>query len=1015
MSKRTWMGRLAVGQELIDKSVVDKAEQTAAKSGKPVGEELVEWGADQATVDALRRAMTELIGSDAPLDDADLEIQRKNARLQGRILVNWELCSPVQVREGIEKTLGDVGEGLERTLGPAMVELGYLTPHQQYKLQTQQKSRMVCPADGSSYDVLGYMEGLRLKCPQCKGFLEVAEDQEASSGKAQQLVYDKGQAEDLALVGRLVLKNKLVTKEQLSKAVKLQARSKPGTTIIEVLKREKLLSWSQGRAIDKEKKRLLKAKQQQSIDAFESTNIGAIGLQMGYFDENALQLMLDEQKKLAQDGERRRLGELMIEGGFLTSYQLMKLLSLQSKQLVVCPDCGTQLNVQGLPDDAAPKCPECQAEMEVPEKVDTVEALQTMSFDLSSMVAMAPKREMREAVPGEMKRGATRIIKEALEDTRAPGAPSKTAAPAAPAKSPIASPKAAGVQVDQLDQTMSLFDYSAGGGTARRRKKLDGTALAEWVKGCMKRNQSWQVVAAPGYWFCPYCGVACRPTKGNKDFYAAALRHLTVECEIFQSIGQPPIFPLPELQRRATYTFAKEQLARDAAWHIRDREGRWVNPYTMEITDVDLSVGRITRQAADAITKALLEIPNWNPAKPPKRKPKEEIIAGVAKAFTLAHMRRKVTQLVQKNPAWRVRNKNGHWVCPYAKKAIDSIKADTPLELTTNAPAKIARYLLEDCAEFRAKQQPAKTAEELHAAIADPPPADAQVTAEAFAQASGTKLITPTQVQLAPDDLDSTLAQAKRDLEQQMDKMSAELDRAAVKARAMLPTLPVLPGFEVFVHFDQLDGVGGDFYDFIKLSEGQVGLSIGDVSGHGVDAAMVMTMAKKTLKMVARQSSSPKNTLVLANEEILQDLDGRTFVTMWYGMLDPSSWTLRFARAGHEPLLLFNPDRTPSVQVMSSDGMTAGITSGARYSKIMTEVELKLQPGDIGLLYTDGISEVMNAASEQFGRERIEAVLRGCSGATAEEAVKAVLGAVDAFKDGEVDDDQTVIAFRYTG
>ncbi len=985
MAESSRLAQMVVDQQMLAADAVAKVEAAAKKAGKRLGDALLDANLLDATqVEALRAGLRELFES----DDDPIRKHYRDEALQGRMLINWEMASNEQVREAFEEKLLRAAEGVEQPLGEVMVELGFLTPFQQYKLQTQQHVVMVCPADQTRYNVMGYENGLRLKCPACKGWLEKTNDAPAGSG-AKPLVFDRAQAEELALLGRLAVGQNMVTREQLAQAVRQQGKSKPGTSIGKILKQMNFLSGGQLSTLEKEMKRLGKTKKDGGDGDEPSFKIGAIGLQKGYYDEATLEAVVADQAAKQAKGEAKRLGEMLIAAGFLTSFQLVRMLSFQSKTIVACTECGTQLNVHKLPEDAQPKCPKCGAAMEVPDKVETVEALRTMNFNLSDLVAIeadAPKRDMRESLPSiGTKRGTQQIVKDALEGTKPPGTPAT---------------QPAGVKTDVLDQTMSLLNF-AGGAGPELRKKIDGAALAEWVKQCLKRQPLWQVLAPGGHWFCPFCGTAgAKPEAGSKDYVQPIVGHLSRRCEVFNAVGQPPLFPVGELKRRASYLWVKDRMARDAAWNVRDRSNRWVCPYTLRTTDIDLSAGRVSKQAFDAIVTHLTKLPDFSPGK--ATQPRDKIIAEVAQRYALGQLTKKVEGLVAKNRTWQVADAKGFWSCPYCKTAITSIKADTPLELTVNSPAKIARHLLIECAPFAAKQQPEQSATALKETI----------TGEARAVERHTVAVAPP-VNLQAE-VGRELDETKRQLEEQMDRMSKDLHRAVGKTAAMLPPMPVIPGLELFVHFKPLEELGGDFYDFIKLPGGEIGLAIGDVSGHGVDAAVVMSMAKKTLKMVARTSTSPKSALVLTNEEILQELDGRTFVTIWYAMLDPATWTLRYARAGHEPLLLFNPARSPALQALVVDGMTAGITSGSKYESIMREGSVVLKPGDIGVLYTDGISEVANKEKDQFGRKRIEAVLRNCAGATPEEVVGSITTALEAFRGGPVDDDQTIIAFRRT-
>ncbi len=123
----------------------------------------------------------------------------------------------------------------------------------------------------------------------------------------------------------------------------------------------------------------------------------------------------------------------------------------------------------------------------------------------------------------------------------------------------------------------------------------------------------------------------------------------------------------------------------------------------------------------------------------------------------------------------------------------------------------------------------------------------------------------------------------------------------------MLPKPPSIRGFDFDCSYIPCDEVSGDFYDFIRIDETHLGISIGDVSGHGIEAAMVMGMAKKALQIFARDGCSAKEVLALANKDLGRDLLEGTFVSAAYGILDTAKRTFVFARAGNNPPFLVNP------------------------------------------------------------------------------------------------------------
>jgi sigma-B regulation protein RsbU (phosphoserine phosphatase) len=259
----------------------------------------------------------------------------------------------------------------------------------------------------------------------------------------------------------------------------------------------------------------------------------------------------------------------------------------------------------------------------------------------------------------------------------------------------------------------------------------------------------------------------------------------------------------------------------------------------------------------------------------------------------------------------------------------------------------------------------------------------------------------------------------KEDLEQVKSRFerAKQREHAMKEARSkqlrLLPEVPELAGFEFARLYKPCDAVGGDFYAFFRTSDDAQAIAIGDISGHGIEAALLMGLAKKLLEVHGRGRASPAQTLALANRDIFTDLDERTFVTVFYALLDPRTRSLRFSRAGHEPLLLYNPERTPTLSILDSKGMALGMDEGPSFEQTIEEVEVTLRPGDLVLQYTDGITEAMNARNEPFGHDRLYAVLEEHGRHEAEYVLWRIEKAVEAFRGREPRrDDMTMIALK---
>ena len=259
----------------------------------------------------------------------------------------------------------------------------------------------------------------------------------------------------------------------------------------------------------------------------------------------------------------------------------------------------------------------------------------------------------------------------------------------------------------------------------------------------------------------------------------------------------------------------------------------------------------------------------------------------------------------------------------------------------------------------------------------------------------------------------SRLKQLATELRQKTE-MEKSMKTARQRQLHMLPTMPKLPGYDFKSLYLPCANVSGDFYDFIMVSDHEIGIAMGDVSGHGVEAGIIMGMAKKALQIYARGLSSPLQALALTNADLGKDLDGQTFVSAAYGILDTQQHIFKFARAGNSPPYLVNPRRNPVITEIKPNGMVIGVDkSGKTFGVVTKEETIQLCQGDLLFQYTDGLSEAPNKAKEEFGEERIKDLLVKNYALSAadlidlmEESVQSHIGAL------EQEDDITMIAVK---
>ncbi|HET6660454.1 MAG TPA: PP2C family protein-serine/threonine phosphatase [Rubrobacter sp.] len=195
-----------------------------------------------------------------------------------------------------------------------------------------------------------------------------------------------------------------------------------------------------------------------------------------------------------------------------------------------------------------------------------------------------------------------------------------------------------------------------------------------------------------------------------------------------------------------------------------------------------------------------------------------------------------------------------------------------------------------------------------------------------------------------------------------------ELELARSIQQASLPKeVPTLEGWQIAPFYQPAREVGGDFYDFFKLDEGRVGVVVGDATGKGVPAALVVSATSSMLRAVARVlgASSPGEVLSQVNETLLARIHANMFVTCFYAILDPKRATLSYANAGHDLPYLRRSDG--DVEELRARGMPLGLMPGMGYE----EGEISLAEGNCVLFYSDGLVEAHNPRGEMFGFPRL--------------------------------------------
>lgn len=245
------------------------------------------------------------------------------------------------------------------------------------------------------------------------------------------------------------------------------------------------------------------------------------------------------------------------------------------------------------------------------------------------------------------------------------------------------------------------------------------------------------------------------------------------------------------------------------------------------------------------------------------------------------------------------------------------------------------------------------------------------------------------------------------------ERLEEELRIAREVQQRLLPQeTPKVAGLEIEALTITAYEVGGDYYDFINFSNGHIGFIIGDVSGKGTSAAFYMAEAKGVVQSLGKSLISPKDLLIRTNEILYESLEKKTFISMLMAIMDCKTKKIKFARAGHCPLLHYDVTKKKSA-LLQPEGIGVGMEKGNIFSKTLVEKSVSCNKGDIFAFYTDGLSEARNKTGEEFGDERLCDIINANAHKPIGEIKETIIDEILAFLDGEnLADDLTLLLVK---
>jgi len=250
-------------------------------------------------------------------------------------------------------------------------------------------------------------------------------------------------------------------------------------------------------------------------------------------------------------------------------------------------------------------------------------------------------------------------------------------------------------------------------------------------------------------------------------------------------------------------------------------------------------------------------------------------------------------------------------------------------------------------------------------------------------------------------------------------RLEQEMFAARDIQQKLLPTgSPQTIGLTVSAFCEPAREVAGDYYDFLPITDSICGLLIADVAGKGLAAGLYMAQLKVIVQSLARLHHEPKEFLIAVNKVVSANLDGKSFITMSYGVVDVERREMTFARAGHCPLIHVpanQPAGMRKARLLIPDGLVVGlqIDDGTMFESILQEQTIALAPGDLVVWFTDGISETMNEAFDCFGEQRLAQVVEQYAHLPFDQLRSYILAELRAFAGGaDQHDDMTMILMK---
>jgi serine phosphatase RsbU (regulator of sigma subunit) len=535
-----------------------------------------------------------------------------------------------------------------------------------------------------------------------------------------------------------------------------------------------------------------------------------------------------------------------------------------------------------------------------------------------------------------------------------------------------------------------------------------GRHLLKKFTELFEANPSFRVVLDDGKtWLCPYCGAPAVADQNAPNFLELTLAHMLDKCPKANGL-EGAVIPEGQLRDVVAFHRLKAIYASKPAWRLRVGGGAWLCPFCVQPTKARMVDDAGAQRPVDDVVRDIrAHLARCYPYSehPDVWQSVEDIRAVLAERKRQEQEIKAVTEHMKVDAVYGFDDGEGHWICPFCEQVVTSVDFSTPLAKTHSAPGQVlAHFKSGKCTYQGGALNSGKTLEDMQEVVRR-----IIGTGEPEAEEKGAADQGPTgyleSLKGELDELRSHLGQSK--------KMKADLERARKAQRRMLPSRPPdIPGYELDVYFRACDELSGDFYDFVVLPDGSVGILMGDISGHGVDAGIVMGMAKKAFSLRAQSNPDPVTVAAQVNADIFPELETATFISAVYGVLDPQTHVFRFVRCGHTFPMHYRRD-TSGVEEVASDGVVLGSMKEPMFTEKTQLKEIALAPGDCVAFFTDGITEAMTEDNEEFGADLTKEAIARHGPTTARGVVEGLIGSIQLFTGGHPQaDDETLVVVR---